>query len=74
MRSKSANGHRDWRAVRTRLQLPLSGSSAPRVGRPWAKPGIVATIDYIQTDAAINPGNSGGPLCDIEGASSASIP
>jgi serine protease Do len=34
---------------------------------PMGDPGIVATIDYIQTDAAINPGNSGGPLCDIEG-------
>jgi Do/DeqQ family serine protease len=36
-------------------------------GRPPMGEGIVATIDYIQTDAAINPGNSGGPLCDIEG-------
>jgi Do/DeqQ family serine protease len=34
---------------------------------PMGDPQIVATIDYIQTDAAINPGNSGGPLCDIEG-------
>jgi Do/DeqQ family serine protease len=34
---------------------------------PMGDPAIVATIDYIQTDAAINPGNSGGPLCDIEG-------
>jgi len=34
---------------------------------PMGEPGIVATIDYLQTDAAINPGNSGGPLCDIEG-------
>jgi serine protease Do len=34
---------------------------------PMGDPQIVATIDYIQTDASINPGNSGGPLCDIEG-------
>ncbi|HUJ10206.1 MAG TPA: trypsin-like peptidase domain-containing protein [Verrucomicrobiae bacterium] len=34
---------------------------------PMGDPLIVATIDYIQTDASINPGNSGGPLCDIEG-------
>src|ERR1017187_344317 len=34
---------------------------------PMGDSAIVATIDYIQTDAAINPGNSGGPLCDIEG-------
>jgi Do/DeqQ family serine protease len=36
-------------------------------GRPPMDNRTVATIDYIQTDAAINPGNSGGPLCDIEG-------
>jgi S1-C subfamily serine protease len=34
---------------------------------PMGDSQIVATIDYIQTDASINPGNSGGPLCDIEG-------
>jgi Do/DeqQ family serine protease len=36
-------------------------------GRPPMDSRTVATVDYIQTDAAINPGNSGGPLCDIEG-------